>query len=75
MNARMVDGSIVSLPKDCSCICHEGPHWLYVDELSRQSNQELLDLKCASGFAIEETARLQRKSNKMNAIGIVELIS
>lgn len=29
--------------KDCGCPCHEGPHWLYMDELLHEMNQKHLE--------------------------------
>ena len=74
MQFRLKDGSIVDLPKDCSCVTHEGPHWLHADDLYHEANQKLLLAGCASGFAIEEQARLQSKLNRMDAKGIVEIL-
>ncbi len=35
MQARLQDGSVVTLVKDCDCTLHDGPHWLHVDETAR----------------------------------------
>ena len=74
MQFRLQDGSLVGPPKDCSCATHEGPHWLYADDLYREANQKLLQSGCTSGFAIEEQARLQSKLNRMDAKRIVEIL-
>lgn len=42
MKARLVTGEIITLPHDCSCRSHEGPHWLYVDDLERKRNEEAM---------------------------------
>ena len=74
MQFRLKDGSVVELPKDCSCVTHKGPHWLYADDLYREANQKLLQSGCTSAFAIEEQARLRSKLNRMNAKGITEIL-
>lgn len=58
MEARLEDGSIVTLEKDCSCIDHQGPHWLHSDHLFRQLNLQLLgpNKLQTQAFAIEEQA-------------------
>lgn len=77
LQARMKDGSIVELSKDCGCITHEGPHWIHADDLYREANK-LLSSACtqlaSAGFAIEEQVRLQLKLQIMNAKGIVEVL-
>ncbi|MCX7100987.1 MAG: hypothetical protein NTX38_05710 [Methylobacter sp.] len=77
MQARLKDGSIVDLLKDCSCVTHEGPHWIHADNLYREANKLLLNTctrLASAGFAIEEQVRLQRKLQIMNAKGIVEIL-
>jgi len=76
MEARLEGGSIVTLEKDCSCIDHEGPHWLHSDQLFRQLNLQLLgpNMFQTQAFAIEEQARLSRKLSIMNAKRIAELL-
>lgn len=39
MRARLVSGEVVTLPKDCSCCDHEGPHWLHEDRIEREHNE------------------------------------
>lgn len=29
--------------KDCQCLIHEGPHWLYMDFLDRERNLAYLE--------------------------------
>lgn len=36
MKARLTDGSVVDLPRDCDCLTHAGPHWLHLDTLNKQ---------------------------------------
>jgi hypothetical protein len=76
MKARLEDGSIVTLEKDCSCIDHEGPHWLHSDHLFRQLNLQLLGRGQlpTMAFTIEEQARLSRKLSIMKAKRIAELL-
>ena len=35
MNAQLQDGSLITLERDCACLTHEGPHWLYMDAMSQ----------------------------------------
>lgn len=76
MKARLEDGSIVTLEKDCSCIDHVGPHWLHSDRLFHRLNLQLLGLNNlqTQAFAIEEQARLTRKLSIMKAKRIAELL-
>jgi len=77
MKARLEDGSIVTLEKDCSCIDNEGPHWLHSDRLFRQLNLQLLGpgMFQTQAFAIEEQAWLTRKLSIMKAKRIAELLT
>lgn len=76
MLARLDDGSIVTLEKDCSCLDHDGPHWLHSDRMFRQLNLQLLgpNMLQTQAFAIEEQARLSRKLSIMKARRIAELL-
>jgi hypothetical protein len=76
MLARLEDGSIVTLEKDCSCTDHDGPHWLHSDRLFHRLNLQLLgpDQLQTRTFAIEEQARLSRKLSIMKAKHIAELL-
>lgn len=42
--ARLTDGRVVVLEKDCGCLdeIHEGPHWLHMDRFDRERNREYL---------------------------------
>jgi len=40
--ARLVDGRIVTLPQDCGCLDHVGPHWLAWDARRRAENRAAL---------------------------------
>ncbi|MCD2452043.1 MAG: hypothetical protein Q8K07_15825 [Methylicorpusculum sp.] len=76
MLAKLEDGSIVTLEKDCSCTDHDGPHWLHSDRLFRQLNLQLLGSNNlqTQAFAMEEQARLTRKLSIMKAKRIAELL-
>lgn len=66
MKARLKTGKVITLEKDCDCITHTGPHWLYMDELEREL--------CGTD-ARAQIARLDRKLAKMKELDIAELIS
>jgi hypothetical protein len=80
MQARLKDGSTVTLEKDCECQTHEGPHWLHMDSLHREMNQDFLkkaqagNSLAAMGFAQEEQARLSEKLWAMESRGIAEIL-
>ena len=38
MRAELESGKIIDLVRDCECITHDGPHWLHMDQLSKQRN-------------------------------------
>lgn len=38
MKAQLADGTVIELAKDCDCITHAGPHWLYADALAKAEN-------------------------------------
>lgn len=66
---------LVNTTKDCKCKIHEGAHYLFIDELWHQQNQELLrraDLASKNGevqvamqmiqnFSQSEIARMREK--------------
>jgi hypothetical protein len=80
VKARLRDGSVIDLVKDCDCRTHEGPHWLHMDEMSKRLNAPLRgramsgDLLAIRGLAIEEIARLREKRYQMESRNITELI-
>jgi len=43
MKARLTNGTIVTLEKDCGCIIHDGPHWLHADAVWKRLNNEHKD--------------------------------
>jgi len=77
MQAELIDGSIVELQKDCDCVTHTGPHWLYMDRVRRAMNQALLRPETAlawDAFCREDLARLRTKEIEMERFGIKRLI-
>ena len=45
--------------KDCSCVIHEGPHYLHLDTLAKARNREVFDRlrsrpKCRDAFDLME---------------------
>lgn len=58
MRAKLKDGAIVELVKDCECIIHDGPHWLYSDGMTRamldRDFRELIERIIAKGAAATE---------------------
>lgn len=80
MKARLTDGSVVELVKDCGCVIHEGPHWLHMDEVSKRLNQPLREKAltgsqlAAYALATEEIARLREKRYQMESRRIAQLL-
>lgn len=88
MKARLTDGSIIELPKDCHCVgLHDGPHWIHADELEHKMNREILNiakrklesepdiaLVLLDRFAEVEIIRLQAKEREMRRQKIDGLI-
>lgn len=45
-----MDGSVVNAPKDCECVCHEGPCWLHCDYLlNRMHTENILGIRILEG--------------------------
>ncbi|MGH9821717.1 MAG: hypothetical protein ACREDR_00440 [Blastocatellia bacterium] len=44
MKARLQNGEIVTLPKDCQCLAHihTGPHWIHMDAFDKRQNRAVL---------------------------------
>lgn len=70
--------------KDCDCVCHIGPHWLYVDDLDRERTREMISrLKSTTDpgthaalvhyIATWEKQRCQEKRQNMERRGIREI--
>jgi hypothetical protein len=89
MKAELTTGEIVELQKDCGCLHHDGPHWLYIDLQWHKDNRELLydengEVRSSlhshevylamRGYAIEELARLRNFGNDMKRHKIKRLI-
>lgn len=74
MRARLNNGQVVTLEKDCTCPTHEGPHWLYVDERERAEASRAFIAQDLFELIFIEQARLQAKAWNMTRHGIVELI-
>ena len=72
-------GGKVELVKDCDCIDHDGPHWLYSNDKWRESNAKLLEkaksgtpgsFYAFSGAIAEESARLAARLHAFKIYGI-----
>lgn len=76
MRARLTTGEVVSLEKDCDCLpqFHDGPHWLYNDDLWKARNQRLLDAGNVRGFLQEDIVRLREKAYQLHCRSIEEII-
>jgi hypothetical protein len=85
--AKLTNGNIVQLERDCTCITHRNPHWVHMDNLSRLLNQPLFNrlkndietnnhhdvVMVQRAISIEEVVRLKEKRLNMERLGIVEL--
>lgn len=75
---ELKNGTIIEAEKDCSCITHDGPHWLHADKMWRTSNEEMLKRESSYlvllAFAKEEDARLASKLRNMENLGIAKII-
>ena len=74
MRARLTNGEVVTLEKDCTCAAHNGPHWLYLDEMERAEASRATKAQDLFEVIFIEQARLQSKRWNMERQGIVELI-
>ena len=74
MRARLSNGDVVTLAKDCACQAHEGPHWLYLDEMEKAEASRALKAQDLFEVIFIEQARLKAKVWNMEHRGIVELI-
>ena len=77
--ARLTTGQIVPLRKDCDCVTHTGPHWLYSDQSWREANRAEIggspSMLAPRGLAIEEIARLRELARAFAANGIAQLLT
>ena len=76
--ARLANGSIIELEKECECKTHDGPHWLHMDEIARGFNRCILN---TSGTPAEinamiegEKRRLAAKLHEMKKRNIIEIL-
>ena len=74
MRARLTNGEVVTLEKDCTCTAHEGPHWLHMDQMERAEASRAIKAQDLFELIFIDQARLQAKAWHMNRQGIVELI-
>jgi len=76
MLGELPDGTTIKLQKGCECICHNEPHWAYIDKLVHENNRKLISYGSlgAFGFAKEEIARLHEKAAAFRSLGIVRMI-
>jgi len=76
MRARLLDGSVVRLEKECDCLpaIHESPHWVHMDETAKRLNARLLERGNLHGFVMSESARLTDLVWQMERRGISELL-
>lgn len=77
------DGRIVKLKKGCECVCHNEPHWVYMDLYWKDRNRDLLREEGrtieqqyfgALAYQKEEIARLDSLAASFRAAGIVRLV-
>lgn len=77
-SARLTDGRVVILEKDCNCATHDGPHWLHMDSVDKSLNAGILNKSSSiaelRAFAEAEQRRLAGKLREMNQRQIVEIL-
>ena len=80
--ARLGSGKLVRLSKDCGCITHEGPHFLYADRTARALNiapflerPDGITQLTFWGFAGEERSRLSNLGHALRINGIERLLT
>lgn len=80
IRARLEDGNVVTLNKDCDCVIHSGPHWLHMDDVDKRLNAPLRewamqgDLLGFHAYAQAELRRLGDKRCEMERNHIVEIL-
>lgn len=79
--ARLTDGTVVELEKDCDCVTHEGPHWLHMDDVDKSLNVPLRaralageSLLAIRAYAQVEQQRLAMKLREMESRNIAEIL-
>jgi len=78
LKAETAAGEIITLEKECTCITHNDPHWIYMDRLDRERNRKVLEagtFLALMRMAIEETTRLAEKRHHFERLGIVRVIA
>lgn len=69
----MAEIDLRNLPRDCDCMTHDEPHWLYMDKLQAQMNLDILrrgGQLCLRAYALEEAARLREKQFNLRRAGV-----
>ncbi len=83
IKAKLNNNSIITLSKDCECVTHDGPHWVYMDILDKSRWKESLDEAIKNkDISIlyykkenhPDLMRLATKKQNMISRNIVELI-
>lgn len=41
--AKLEDGTIIQLERDCECITHRNPHWVHSDNFHREQNRKAIE--------------------------------
>ena len=67
------DGTRKEATKDCTCITHDGPHWMHEDRLWYKRNLEYMPLHPLV-FCKVECERLTHLEATMNLMCIVEIV-
>lgn len=78
---ELEDGSIVPAIGECDCGCipelHDGPHWLYENDIWRRRNKSMLEqatFYSLLGFAQEEKLRLDELAKQMKSHNVARII-
>jgi 2C-methyl-D-erythritol 2,4-cyclodiphosphate synthase len=74
MKLKLTDGMTIEAEKDCMCQDHDGPHWLYMNDLWRASNERLRAIGNIRGYIVAEIPRLAEKRHEMTSRGITEIL-
>jgi len=80
IRAKLESGELVTLVKDCDCVIHEGPHWLYMDEMDKRLNAPLRERALQGeplafvAYAEAELRRLGAKRSEMEQQNIIEIL-
>lgn len=79
MKAELKSGEIITLAKECECVTHNDPHWIYMDRLDHERNRWPLTQPQPTflgliGMASEEVTRLAEKRRNFERLGIVRVI-